>query len=44
MYAYVQKSAENAVVIFRIDNVDEGIRTLEAKGVKMLSAKQVYGL
>lgn len=44
MYAYVQKSAENAVVIFRIDNADEGIRTLEAKGVKILSAKQVYSL
>lgn len=44
MYAFVGTSGENAVVIFRIDNIDEAIETLHAKGVKILSASQVYQL
>jgi len=44
MYAFVQKASENAVVIFRIDNVDQAIETLRSKGVKILSAEQVYAL
>jgi hypothetical protein len=42
MYAFVQKSAENAVVIFRIENIDEAIAALQSKGVRILSAKEVY--
>lgn len=44
MYAFVGTSGENAVVIFRIDNVDQAVETLHAKGVKILSASQVYQL
>jgi len=41
MYAFVEKSSENAVVIFRIENVDQAIEALQAKGVRILSAKEV---
>lgn len=44
MYAFVQKASDNAVVVFRIDNIDEAIETLRSRGVKILSAKQVYEL
>lgn len=42
MYAFVQKSQDNAVVIFRIESVDEAIAALLAKGVKILTAEEVY--
>jgi len=44
MYAFVEKSGENAVVIFRIEDIDQAIVTLQSKGVKILSANEVYAL
>lgn len=44
MYAFVEKSSENAVVIFRIENVDQAIKALQSKGVRILSAEEVYAL
>jgi hypothetical protein len=44
MYAFVQKSAEHAVVIFRIENLDAAIKALQAKGVRLLSANEVYSI
>lgn len=42
MYAFVQKSAENAVVIFRIENVEDAIVALQAKGIRILKSDEVY--
>lgn len=44
MYAFVEKSGENAVVIFRIEQIDEAIESLKADGVKILRAEEVYAL
>ena len=44
MYAFVEKSSKDAIVIFRIENIDEGIKALHARGVNILSAQQVYAL
>lgn len=44
MYAFVEKSSENAVVIFRIENVNEAIEALQSRGVRILSAEEVYAL
>jgi len=44
MYAFVEKSSQNAVVIFRIENVDQAIEALQASGVRILSSKEVYSL
>lgn len=44
MYAFVEKSSQNAVVIFRIENVDQAIASLQAKDVRILSAQELYAL
>lgn len=44
MYAFVEKSSEDAIVIFRIENIEEGINALKAHGINVLSAEQVYAL
>jgi len=44
MYAFVQHSGENAVMIFRFDNIDEAIKVLEEHNVKVINGKEVYTL
>jgi hypothetical protein len=44
MYAFVERSSDNAVLIFRFDNIDEAIRALSSKGVKVLKGETVYSL
>ena len=44
MYAFVQHSGENAVMIFRIDNIDEAVRVLEEHDVKVIDGSEVYTL
>lgn len=44
MYAFVQHSGENAVMIFRFDNIDEAVRVLEEHDVKVINGKEVYTL
>lgn len=44
MYAFVQKSYDNAVVIFRIEDLDGAIDILESCDIKVLPAEEVYSL
>jgi hypothetical protein len=44
MYAFVEKTSNDAVVIFRIENLDEAIETLQANGIIILTAQEVYSL
>ncbi len=44
LYAFVQQSGENAIIIFRFDETDRAIRILSEKGVKILEGKKVYTL
>ena len=44
MYAFVQHSGENAVMIFRFDNIDEAVKVLEEHNVKVISGSEVYTL
>ena len=44
MYAFVQHSGENAVMIFRFDNIDEAVKVLEEHDVKVINGKEVYTL
>lgn len=37
MYAFVEKSSNNAVMIFRIEDVDSAIETLKNKNITMLN-------
>lgn len=44
MYAFVERSGENAVMIFRFDPTDAAIDVLLKNGVKVLSGEKVYSL
>jgi len=44
MYAFVGTAGENAIVIFRIEKVDEAITTLQQKGVRILTGDEVHSL
>jgi hypothetical protein len=44
MYAFVQQSGNNAVIIFRFDNLDEAVRVLAEDGVKVIAGEQLYAM
>ena len=44
MYAFVNKTGENAVLIFRFEKMDEAITTLQKEGFTILSREQICGL
>ncbi|HEX9051724.1 MAG TPA: amino acid-binding protein [Anaeromyxobacter sp.] len=44
MYAFVRKSGEQAVVVFRFDDVDRAVATLREAGATLLEAADVQGL
>jgi hypothetical protein len=44
MYAFVNKSGENAVLIFRFDDIDRAIGALQRDGFTILSGAQICAL
>ena len=42
MYAFVQQSGDNAVMIFRFDHTDAAIQTLEADGLTVINGDRLY--
>jgi len=44
MYAFVNKSDENAVMIFRFEEIDEALDTLEKAGITTLTSAQICAL
>jgi len=44
MYAFVQKSGENAIIIFRFDDLEKAIAALQKAGVRILKGEEVYAL
>jgi hypothetical protein len=44
MYAFVEPRAGSAVVIFRFDEPEKAIATLQKAGVSILPGEKVYGL
>jgi len=44
MYAFVNKSGEKAVLIFRFDDIDKAISSLQEAGFTILSGEQVCAL
>lgn len=44
MYAFVQQSGSNAVIIFRFDNLDEAVKVLAENGVKVIQGAQLYAM
>ncbi|KPK44242.1 MAG: amino acid-binding protein [Nitrospira bacterium SM23_35] len=44
MYAFVEKSGENAIVIFRFDEFEKSIEVLQKAGVRILSGEELSAL
>jgi len=44
MYAFVQQSGSNAVIIFRFDNFEEAVKVLQANGVTVIEAERLYSI
>jgi len=44
MYAFVEKSGENAIVIFRFDEIARAVAALQKEGIRILKGEEVYAL
>lgn len=44
MYAFVTQSGNNAIMIFRFDNIDDAVKILEENNVKVINGSEVYTL
>ena len=44
MYAFVERSSNNAVIVFRFDEMDRAVRVLAAHQVTILDGSTVYNL
>lgn len=44
MYAFVERSGDNAVIIFRFDDIDEAIMALEDNGIKILPSERITSI
>jgi hypothetical protein len=44
MYAFVQQSGSNAVIIFRFDHLDEAVKVLQANGVTVIEGDKLYAM
>jgi hypothetical protein len=44
MYAFVQRSGDCAVIIFRFDELDKAVTVLLGAGVRVLKGEEVYAL
>ena len=44
MYAFVERCGENAVIIFRFDEIDKAIGALKANNFNVLEGERLYGM
>jgi len=44
MYAFVERCGENAVIIFRFDETDKAITTLQNNGFTVLQGERLYSM
>jgi hypothetical protein len=44
MYAFVQQSGGNALIIFRFDELEKAIAVLQKAGIRILKGEEVYTL
>ncbi|MDA8084825.1 MAG: ACT domain-containing protein [Nitrospiraceae bacterium] len=44
MYAFVQKSGGNAIIIFRFDELEKAIEVLQQAEVKILAGEEIYSI
>ncbi|MBN1958662.1 MAG: ACT domain-containing protein [Desulfuromonadales bacterium] len=44
MYAFVERSGDNAVIIFRFDQVDDAIKALTKNGITILKSEKITSI
>ncbi|NLT97487.1 MAG: hypothetical protein GXW96_04910 [Christensenellaceae bacterium] len=44
LYSFVRTPNENALILFRVEEIDRAVKTLEAGGVKLLDEKDIYDI
>jgi hypothetical protein len=44
MYAFVEKSGQNAVVIFRAENPQDAVALFQRNGIRLLGEEHIYSL
>ena len=44
LYSFVRSKGENALIIFRVEQLDLAIETLQKNGVKVLTKEEVYSI
>jgi hypothetical protein len=44
LYSFVRTKSENALILFRVEDVAAAVETLKAGGVKLLDEKDIYGI
>jgi hypothetical protein len=44
MYAFVQHTGKDAVLIFRFDDIDTAVKLLQENNIRVLEGKTVYTL
>ncbi|HEX3030716.1 MAG TPA: ACT domain-containing protein [Bacillota bacterium] len=44
VYAFVEKSTDKALVVFRVEDIDRAIEVLNSKGINTLKGETVYNL
>lgn len=44
MYAFVEKTTDNAILIFKIEDLDRAIKVLQDKRIRILKGEEVYSL
>jgi len=42
LYSFVRTPNENALILFRVEDIDRAVKALEAGGVKLLDEKDIY--
>jgi hypothetical protein len=44
MYAFVQRTGDNAIIVFRFDELDKAIQTLTGGGIRVLRGEELSAL
>lgn len=44
LYAFCEKSSKDALVVFRVEQIDDAINVLQNKGISVLKGEDVYQL
>ena len=44
MYAFLQKSASKAIIIFRFDELEKAIAVLQKAGIRILKGEEIYSI